>query len=111
MTVQGNNDSAKQHPSGLVVIARNATGQIVTRITSRYDLPGAKLTAHSVLKLKLDAVCAEVHRNEGPTSEYQKKPLLIICKDTLQTVQGATSLSTKVLAIFPSHDGCGMMNE
>src|SRR5438128_9308285 len=55
---------------GFVVIARNARGQIVTRITSRRDFVGVMHTARSVLNLKLDAVRVEVHHGEGPTSEY-----------------------------------------
>jgi hypothetical protein len=63
---------------GLVVIARNASGQIVTRITSRRDFVGAIHTARSVLKLKLDAVRVEVHYGEGPTCEYRGKPLAVV---------------------------------
>jgi hypothetical protein len=68
---------------GLVVIARNMTGQIVTRITSHRDLVGAMHTARCVLKLKLDAVCAEVHHGEGPTSEYRGKPLAVVSYEDL----------------------------
>ncbi len=69
--------------SGLVVIARNATGEIVTRITSRHDLVGARETARSVLKLKADAICTEVHRNEGPSSDYHQPPLAVIQREHL----------------------------
>ena len=62
--------SSEPAPSGLVVIARDATGQIVTRITSNRDLVGAMHTGRCVLKLRLDAVCVEVHHGESPTSEY-----------------------------------------
>src|SRR5437868_987323 len=68
---------------GLVVIARNANGQIVTRITSRYEFVGALRTARSVLKLKSDAVCVEVHYQQGPTSTYLGKPLAIVSVDDL----------------------------
>ena len=54
--------------SGLVVIARDAAGRIVTRITSHRDLVGAMHTGRSVLKLKLDAVRVVVHHGEGPDS-------------------------------------------
>ncbi len=55
---------SEPNPSGLVVIARNAFGQIVTRITSHRDLVGAMHTGRSVLKLKLDAVRVEVHQGQ-----------------------------------------------
>jgi len=80
MTAQSSHD---QRSAGLVVIARNASGQIVTRITSRYELPGAMRTASSILKV--NAVGAEVHVNEGPTSTYSGKPLAAIRADDLMT--------------------------
>jgi hypothetical protein len=49
------NDS-EPPPSGLVVIARDATGQSVTRMTSHRDLVGAMHTGRCVLTLKFDAV-------------------------------------------------------
>lgn len=67
--------SAKSSPSGLVVIARNASGQIVTRITSHRDLMGAMHTARSVLGLKPGAIRVEVHPWESPNSDYSDKPL------------------------------------
>lgn len=70
-----------------VVIARNATGQIVTRITSRRDLVGAMHTGCCVLTLKLDAVRVEVHHGEGPTSEYRGKPLAAMGLDDLAVEQ------------------------
>jgi hypothetical protein len=82
MTAQSNHD---QRPAGLVVIARNASGQIVTRITSRYELAGAMRTASSILKLKVNAIGAEIHVNEGPTSTYSGKPLAAIRADDLMT--------------------------
>lgn len=57
MAALGNEPTA----SRLVVIARNTTSQIITRITSQRDLIGAMNTAQSVLRLKRDAVRVEVH--------------------------------------------------
>jgi hypothetical protein len=70
-------------PSGLVVIARGTTGQIVTRITSHRDLVGALHTGRCILKLKLDAVCIEVHHGEDPTSAYCGKPLAVVSQEDL----------------------------
>ena len=70
-------------PSGLVVIARNVTGQIVTRITSHRDLMGAIHTARSVLPLKPGAVRVEVHHGESLTSNYDGKPLAVVSHDDL----------------------------
>jgi hypothetical protein len=72
---------------GLVVIARDMTGQIVTRITSHRDLVGAIHTGRCVLKLKLDAVLVEVHHGEGPTSEYRGKPLAVVSHEDLPVEQ------------------------
>jgi hypothetical protein len=72
---------------GLVVIARDMTGQIVTRITSHRDLIGAIHTGRSVLKLKLDAVRVEVHHGESPTSEYRGKPLAVVSHEDLPMEQ------------------------
>jgi hypothetical protein len=74
-------------PSGLVVIARDATGQIVTRITSNRDLMGALHTARSVLKLKRDVECVEVHHAECSASEYRGKPLALVSREDLPSVQ------------------------
>jgi len=68
---------------GLVVIARNANGQIVTRIASRYELTSALRTACSILKLKAEAVGAEIHPDEGPTSTYAGQPLAMVSTDDL----------------------------
>ena len=70
-------------PSGLVVIARDATGQIVTRMTSHRDLFGAMHTARCVLQLKVGAVRGEVHRQEAPTSNYAGQPLAAMSVDDL----------------------------
>jgi hypothetical protein len=75
--------SSKPTLSGLVVIARDATGRIVTRITSHRDLIGALHTGRCVLKLKLDAVRVEVHYGESPTSEYRGKPLAVVSHEDL----------------------------
>ncbi len=79
--------SSQPTSSGLVVIARNAAGQIVTRITSHRDLVGAMHTGRSVLKLKLDAVRVEVHHGESPTSEYRGKPLAVVSYEDLLVEQ------------------------
>ena len=73
--------------SDLVVIARDAYGQIVTRITSHRDFVGAMHTARCVLKLKLDAVRVEVHHAEGPTSEYRGKPLAVVSHEDVPIEQ------------------------
>lgn len=75
--------SAKASPGGLVVIARNASGQIVTRITSHRDLMGAMHTARSVLGLKPGAMRVEVHRWESPISTYSDHPLAVVTHDDL----------------------------
>jgi hypothetical protein len=77
--------------SGLVVIARNATGEIVTRITSRHDLVGAIQTARSVLELKADAICTEVHSGEGPSSDYHRPPLAVLKREHLLAEQTQAS--------------------
>lgn len=70
-------------PSVLVVIARDTTGHIITRLTctrSR-DVLSAMKSAHSILLLKEGAICVEIHTNEGPTSTYPGKPLATISTD------------------------------
>lgn len=74
-------------PSGLVVIARNDSGQIVTRITSHRDLAGAMHTGRCVLRLKHDAVRVEVHHAESSTSNYQGLPLAAMSRDDLPMEQ------------------------
>jgi hypothetical protein len=59
----------------LVVIARDMTGAIVTRITSKRDLLGAMNTARHVLRLKVEVARVEVHRRERLASDYRAKPL------------------------------------
>ncbi len=75
----------EQLASGLVIIARNATGQIITRLTctrSR-ELISAMKSARSVLQLKVGAVRVEVHRQEAPTSNYPGQPLAAMSLDDL----------------------------
>ena len=72
-------------PSGLVVIARDTTGQIVTRITSHRDLVGAIHTARNVLRLKVGAVRGEVLWQEAPTSDYPGQPPAAMSLDDLAT--------------------------
>ncbi len=69
------------------MIARNAFGQIVTRITSHRNLVEAMQTAKSVLSLKPDAVCVEVHFTELSPSDYQNLPLAVISRDDLPMEQ------------------------
>ncbi|GLV61172.1 hypothetical protein KDH_79880 [Dictyobacter sp. S3.2.2.5] len=80
------NDS-EPTPSGLVVIVRDATEQIVTRITSYWDLVGALHTGRCVLTLKFDAVRIEVHHAESSTSNYQGLPLAAISRDDVPVEQ------------------------
>ncbi len=68
---------------GLVVIARDTTGSIVTRISSNRDLLGAIQTARSLLRLKAEGVRTEIHHREGPTSDYPHKPLAALSRDDL----------------------------
>jgi hypothetical protein len=92
MMKQNTHDTSQEgQAGGLVVIARNGTGAIVTRITSRYDLVGAIQTARSVLKLKVNAICTEVHADEGPSSDYHQPPLAMITRDDLLEVQEEAS--------------------
>ena len=76
-------------PNGLIIIARDATRQVITRLTctrSR-DVVSAMRTAYSVLRLKKAAVCVEVHYYETPTSTYQSPPLATISLDDLPVEQ------------------------
>jgi len=70
---------------GLIIIARDTTGQIITRLTctrSR-DVISTMKSARSVLQLKEGAMCVEVHHQEGPTSTYPGKPLVNMSQDDL----------------------------
>jgi len=67
----------EQLSSGLIFIARDAVGQVITRLTctrSR-EVISAMKSARSVLQLKRGAVRVEVHRQEAPISKYPGKPL------------------------------------
>jgi hypothetical protein len=78
-------NSSELLPTGLVIIARDRTGQVITRLTctrSR-EVVSAMKSARSVLQLKTDAVRVEVHRQEAPTSNYPGKPLATMSQDDL----------------------------
>lgn len=68
---------------GLVVIARDTTDSIITRISSNRDLLGAIQTARCLLRLKIEAARTEIHYREGPTSDYPLKPLAALDRDDL----------------------------
>ncbi len=68
---------------GLVVIARDTTGSIITRISSNCDLLGAIHTARCLLRLKAEAMRTEIHHREGSTSDYPHKPLAALNRDDL----------------------------
>jgi len=77
----------EQPVCGLVIIARDATGQIITRLTctrSR-EVISAMKSARSVLQLKVGAVRVEVHKQETPTSNYASQPLAALSLDDLAT--------------------------
>jgi hypothetical protein len=80
-------DTTVPTPTGLVVIARDASGEIITHITSHRDLAGAIHTARCVLKLKPDAVRVEVHHVEDSPSDYQGPPLAAMSQDDLPMAQ------------------------
>ena len=77
--------SANDRPSELIIIARDPTGQIITRLvcTRSHEVVSAMKSAASVLHLKEQAVCVEVHRQEEPSSHYAGKPLAVISADDL----------------------------
>jgi hypothetical protein len=72
-------------PTGLIIIARDATGQIITRLTCTHsrEVKSAMKLACSVLRLKVGAVRVEVHRSEAPTSNYPSRPLATLSLDDL----------------------------
>ena len=77
--------SSELFPTGLVIIARDATGQVITRLTctrSR-EVVSAMKSARSVLQLKVGAVRVEVHRQEALTSNYAGQPLAAMSLDDL----------------------------
>jgi len=71
--------------TGLVVIARDITGQVITRISSNRDLLGAIHTARCLLCLKAEAMRTEIHHHdhEGPSSGYLHTPLAVLDRDDL----------------------------
>ena len=78
-------EKADRGNSGLIIIARNAVGQVITRLTCTHsrDVLSAMKSAYSVLQLKRGAVCVEVHHYETPASTYQSPPLAAISQDDL----------------------------
>ena len=75
----------EQVSSGLIIIAHDAAGQVITRLTctrSR-EVISAMKSARSVLQLKVGAVCVEVHQSEAPTSNYPGRPLAALSLDDL----------------------------
>ncbi len=78
-------NSSELSPTGLIIIARDATGQVITRLTctrSR-EVVSAMKSARCVLQLKVGAVRVEVHRQEAPTSNYAGQPLATLSVDDL----------------------------
>jgi hypothetical protein len=71
----------------LVVIARNANGVIITRITSKRDLLGAMNTARQVLRLKVEATRVEVHHCECLLSDDRTKPLAAFSREDVPMEQ------------------------
>lgn len=82
-------ENADQMIGGLIVIARDATGLVITRLncTRSRDVLSAMRSAYSVLWLKKGATCVEVHHYETPTSTYQSPPLATISRDDLPMKQ------------------------
>lgn len=76
-------------PNGLIVIARDATGRVITRLncTHSREVASAMRSAYSVLLLKAGAVRVEIHHKETPASTYPGKPLAIISRDDLPMEQ------------------------
>jgi hypothetical protein len=75
----------EQVSSGLIIIARDVTGQVITRLTctrSR-EVISAMKSARSVLQLKAGAVRVEVHQQEASTSNYPGLPLAALSRDDL----------------------------
>jgi hypothetical protein len=80
---------ASSKPSGLIIIARDMTGKVITRLTCTRSrtVMNAMKSARSVLILKKGAVRAEIHYLEAPTSTYPGKPLAAISTDDLISIQ------------------------
>lgn len=77
--------SSEPLPTGLIIIARDAAGQVITRLvcTRSREVVSAMKSAHSVLRLKAGAIRVEIHRQEAPTSNYPGKPLAAMNLDDL----------------------------
>jgi len=69
--------------TSLIVIARDTTGQIITRISSNRDLLGALHTARCLLRLKVEATHTEIHHREHITSNYPHKPIASLNREDL----------------------------
>jgi hypothetical protein len=82
-------ENTDQMLSELIVIARDAAGQVITRLncTRSRDVLSAMRSAYSVLWLKSGATCVEVHHYETPVSTYQSPPLATISRDDLPMKQ------------------------
>lgn len=91
-------------PSGLVVIERDATGHIITRLTCTrsWNVVSAMKSACSVLQLKEGAIRVEIHANEDPTSTYPGTPLATISPDYLALTPDQTSEKTKGTCSLPN---------
>jgi len=76
-------------PSDLIIIARDMTGKVITRLacTRSRTVMSAMKSARSVLILKKGAVRVEIHYLEAQTSTYQGKPLAVISTDDLISIQ------------------------
>lgn len=83
MTEERNHDLSAS--GGLVVIAHDATDQVITRLacTRSRTVMRAMRSAYSVLILKSGAVRVEVHYQEDPSSTYPGKPLAALSTDDL----------------------------
>jgi hypothetical protein len=94
-------------PSGLVIIARDATDHIITRLTCTHsrNVVSAMKSARSVLLLKEGAIRVEIHANEGPTSSYLGKPLAVISTDDLKGMPNGTPLAKKPHCDQPRQPG------
>lgn len=79
----------EQPVCGLIIIARDATGHIITRLTCTrsHSVINAMKSARSVLQIKVSAVRVEVHRQEAPTSNYPGKSLAAMNVDDLPIEQ------------------------
>jgi len=85
--------SYDKSPRALIIIARDATGQVITRLscTRSHDVMSAMKSARSVLILKKGAARVEIHCQEAPTSIYSGKPLAVISVEDLLLTQNQAS--------------------